>query len=714
MSLSDQSHCAPIPSSRRTILFLLLPLLLALAVHSPSLLHGLIGWDDPTTVSANPLLGKPSLPRLLKHFTSYYHYDYYPVFYLSLWPERLLWEDNPFGPHLSNLLLHSLNAALVYALALELLPKKNPAIAAIVAAAWAVHPVTVEPVAWATGRKVLLAAFFSLLSLWAYIRVERGKGTSAFRRAAAALLFLLSCWSNVAAAAAAPIFGAYEYAGGRRRFGGACRRALPFLLIGMLSLALKLYGRRDHPEAPPEILWTGAHWLPTALAVFGRNLASLFFPLRLSPRYASVTASFPWPSAFWFGLSAGLLVLAGLRRFRRDPPRLFALLWFVLALAPTYGLLRHHIFQADRFLYFPAIGLFLLGGSALPLLAGRLRSRAAIALIGLLSFEAILAVRQTLFWRDDVILWSRAIRIDPENALALNYRGTALLGRGRVEEAIGDFRRAIALKPWIADAHRNLGLALRQAGGISGAIASLRRAIAVRPALADSHFRLAEILAEKGDPEEALAEYSESIRLDPHKAEYRGGIAYLRELRGDFAGAEKLYREAAREFPESDPLRNLLGINLFQQGRFREAIEAYREALSLNPRFAEAWSNLGNVYARMGDREEAIRSYRRALELKPDFASALGNLGAVLAESGRWDEAEESLSRAREISPSSPAIAYHLGTLRFRRGHLAEAEAAFRAALRLDPAFSQARVSLSAVLRAQGREEEENTGKTGR
>lgn len=691
------SSLPPLLPRQRFLLWGLLPLLLALAVHSPSLLNGLIGWDDPTTISGNPLLGRPSLPRLLGHFTAYYNYDYYPVFYLSLWPERMFWGNNPFGHHLTNLLLHSLNAALVYALALGLLPNKRPAAAAIAAAAWAIHPVTVEPVAWATGRKVLLAAFFSLLSLEVYLRTDRGPGKAVGGRAAAWFLFLLACLSNVAAAAAATVFGAYEYAFRRRRFVPALRRAAPFILIAMLALALKLYGRRHHPEAPPEILWTSGQWLPTALAVFGRNLASLFFPLRLSPRYASIAASFPWPAAFWIGLSAALLALAGLRRLSREPRRLFPLLWFVLALAPTYGLLRHHIFQADRFLYFPAVALFPLIASFLVRFSEGRRRGVLFAVVCLLCCESVLSVRQILFWRDDVILWSRAIRIDPGNALAHDYRGAALLGRGRIDDAIGEFRRAIALKPWIANAHRNLGVALKEKGDIPGAAAAFRRAIAARPGIADAHFNLAEVLAETGIYEEALEEYSAAIRLQPQKPEYRGGPAYLRELRGDLPGAEKLYREAARAFPESWALRNLLGINLFQQGRDPDAIAAYREAIALNPYFSESWSNLGNAYARSGSREEAIRSYRRALDIRPDFASALGNLGAVLGEDGRWDEAEAVLRRAREISPSSPAIAYHLGTLSLRRGRLPEAERFYREALRFDPKFGRAADALEAI-----------------
>ncbi len=385
----------PLQPRQRFLLWGFFVLLLVLAVHSLSLGNGLIGWDDQATIAGNPLLGRLSIPRFAQYFTAFYNYDYYPVFYLSLWPERFLWGENPFGHHLTNLLLHALNAALVYLLALKLLPDRKPARAAIVAAVWALHPVAVEPVSWATGRKVLLAASFSLLSLHFYLRAEESRGKTGRWRTAAVALFSLGCLSNVAAAAAAPVFGAYEYAC-RRRLGRALVRSLPFLLVGIAALFLKIYGRRSHPEAPPEIIWTSARWLPTALAVLGKNLLSLLFPLRLSPRYVSVAASLPWPPSFWIGLSAALIALAGLRRCRRDPARLFALLWLLLALAPTYGLFRHHIFRADRFLYIPAVGLFLLAGTAWPKPGGRSRQWAALPIAVFLLLESALTVRQTL------------------------------------------------------------------------------------------------------------------------------------------------------------------------------------------------------------------------------------------------------------------------------------------------------------------------------
>lgn len=694
----------PLPPRQRFLLWGFFVLLLALAVHSPSLGNGLIGWDDQTTIAGNPLLGRLSIPRFAQYFTAFSNFDYYPVFYLSFWPERLLWEGNPFGHRLTSLLLHALNAALVYLLALKLLPDRKPARAAIVAAVWSLHPVTVEPVAWATGRKVLLSAFFSLLALLAHLRSGRGKAY-AFR-AAAVLLFALSCLSNVAAAATAAIFAAEEYACRRARGRTALIRAWPFFLIGIAAVLLKLWARRGHPEAPPEILWTSARWLPTALEGFGRNLAALLFPLRLGPRYASSLAAFPWPAAFWLGLSAAVLSLAGLRKLRPRSASFFALLWYLIALTPTFGLLRHHILRADRYLYLPAAALVLLGASA-PTVSGGGRKRSAVlALAGLLCLETALTIRQTRFWRDDVALWSRALRIEPENALAFDYLGEALLGRGRTDEAIADFQRAIALRPGIADSHRNLGSALIRKGKTPEAVAAFRRAVAIQPGSAENRFRLAEALAESGNREEARGEYDEAIRLRPDRPEYRSGPAYLREIEGDLPGAEKLYREALGAFPGSWRLHNLLGINLFRQGRTAEAIASYEEALRLNPRFAEGWSNLGNARARSGNRPEAIRFYRRALEIQPDFAAALGNLGGVLSEAGRGSEAEECLLRARRLNPASPAIAYQLGALRFRAGRLAEAEPFFREALRRDPAFVEAARSLAETLARLGRAEE--------
>jgi tetratricopeptide (TPR) repeat protein len=260
---------------------------------------------------------------------------------------------------------------------------------------------------------------------------------------------------------------------------------------------------------------------------------------------------------------------------------------------------------------------------------------------------------------------SAAARLEPGNPVFLSDAGNAYLAMGRMEDAIGAFRKAIARRPDFADAHFNLGNALSQHGRLDEAVDSFHRALALKPDAAPIHVNLGVTLQRRGDHAEALTALRRALAITP------------------------------RSF---DALYNL-GLVLADQGKLDEAAEAYREALAIAPDAPWTNVNYGLVLHRLGRTDEAIACFERAIALAPDLAEAHNNLGIVLREKERFEEAAASCRRAIELNPGYAEAYSNLGNALAGQDRLPEAEAAFRKAIELRPDFYEAYLNLANCFR---------------
>ncbi len=686
----------------------LIVILFAVAVYLPTLKNESLGWDDDFTITNNPLFVRLSVGNVTKLFSRFYRYDYYPVFYASLWLDYLFWGASPTGYYSFNLLLHAANALLVFLLGVRILRPTGYTLPAAAAAAliFAVHPVNVEPVAWATGRKVLLAAFFVLLSVHSYL----DRSGRPARAALALLFFLAGCLSNIYAVVGLFYLVALDTILQGEKLSGSLRKKWPFFLIAAGTVVLKIAARRGEAYVYPFSFWFGPEWFYTLITNYGRNLLSLALPVRLSARYVSRPVLFPWTPGFIAGLTLLCLTAALIRKARNKPGVLFPVFWFLLGLLPLLHLIRHHIFRADRFLYLPGIGVFLLFGSALDSLhrkTGRLRKTvSASAFFLLLCFFLILTESRVTVWRNEKVLWTDAVLKDPANVIALNNLGVSFLREGRTGEADRCFRNALRLNPQLPETRLNLGITLAERGEKALAEKQYRFALRLEPALAKAHYKLAELLADRERWEDAAVEFRETLRLRPGDDGARAGLGKVLEERGGPARAVGYYREVLARDPESWIVLNELALVLLRQGRLTEAATHLHQALELNPVFAEAYNNLGNTWRRRGEPARAVTCFRKALEIRPNFAEAYSNLGGVLSELGSGREARENFEKALKANPLSAGVHNNIGNSYFKEGRFEEAIPHYRKSLELQPDFSEPSSNLAVALISLGKYEE--------
>lgn len=142
--------------------------LLVLALYAASLQNDFVYWDDSLLIKENPIVRGLTWQNVKAAFSRYDPELYIPLTFLSYQATYMLSELDPFLYHLGNIFLHALNVILVLVLVYKLRRSRTEAL--VCAALFAIHPLHTEAVAWASGRKDLLSAFFFLLSVLTYLK----------------------------------------------------------------------------------------------------------------------------------------------------------------------------------------------------------------------------------------------------------------------------------------------------------------------------------------------------------------------------------------------------------------------------------------------------------------------------------------------------------------------------------------------------------------
>jgi Flp pilus assembly protein TadD len=642
-------------SARARSLVALLLAALAVALYLPVAGNGFV-FDDRTFILSELRLrdglSREGVAWALRDATAAM---YVPVARLSHQLDFQLYGAAPAGHHVSSVLLHAANGALLF-LALAGLTGALWRSAAA-AALFAVHPMNVEAVAWVSSRADLLAAFFGLLTLLAWTRALRRPGPG-WRLAAAAafLLAMLSKGVVMTLPFALLLLDAWPLgrlgpgpppAPAARRATGAGRGGRIAALVGekwlLFAVAAALVGvSLSLLKSRSQEISVAAFPLParaaTVLVSYVAYLGKAFWPARLAVVYPHRWGAYPW----WQPVAAAAvlcaLTAAALAVRRRLPYLAAGWLWFLGTLVPVIGFYQARYYEmADRYAYLPLIGLSVALVWGLGDLARRFRhgTAACATLVAALIVACLPASRaQARHWRDDLALFSHALAVTQDNWVARYSVGLELLKRGARTEAKAQILEALRLRPDYADALNGLG----------------------------------QILLEEGDLPGAAARFSAALAAQPDHAEALSNLGLLAQREGRLAEAESWYRKALRQKAALPQALNNLGVILEATGRGEEALERYRESLRQDPGYSHAYVNLGVALLGRGREEEGLAYLRRALEVEPRDAGAHNDLGVYLEGKGRLAEAEIHYREALRLEPGSEIARRNLARLRARRG----------------------------------------------
>lgn len=640
---------------------------LACAAYANTLTHDFV-WDDRHTVVLNEhIRSLGNLPDLVSEHVfagageamegvAVTHY-YRPVWMVTLALDHALWGLRPLGYHLTNILLHAANSALVTWLLIAWLGA--PAAALGAGALFALHPVHTEAVAWVSARNELLLAGFLLAALLAWRRRSRGPGWIAL----AIVSFALALLSKETAVVFPLLVWLDEWRAGD---GSRSRHVRGPALFGALAAAF-LVLRTVFMTLPAEPVPLATRLL-TAPIILLDYLRLLFVPLGLEVFHAirprtSLTDPMVWAPAL---LLTGL-VLAAFRFARRDRTLVFGLGWILVTLLPVCGILAwlKPTPVAERYLYLPSVGWAVAIGVVLAHLeagaahaprpedAGRRRRILEGATLGLAVLFFAGTWIQNGAWRDKLTILER-IAHDAGDAWPAGHETLGLTYRdlGRWEDAARELAAAARLKPDDPTYHLQLGHARVELGALDEAEPSLRRAAELAPQDAEARYELGVLNEKRGRIGEAAQEYRAAIALDPTDVESHGALGLLAMRAQRWAEAESSFRAALRLLPD-DPRSWLnLGALYISQGRLDEAIDALEHTIRLEPHYANPHFNLGIAYLERKRYADAERSVRAGIGISPS-PRALLLLGRVLVAAGKRDQAMAELEPLARASPDS-------------------------------------------------------------
>jgi protein O-mannosyl-transferase len=644
---------------KRTSVGIAAIILFVVAAHSPALHTGFI-WDDADHLTQNPCVIGPlgfkeiwTTPRAI----------YYPMVLTVFWALHKFVGLSPLPYHLLNLLMHAGSALLLW----RVLRQLNVRAAWFGALLWAVHPVTVQSVAWVTELKNTQSCFFYLLSILLFLKADARRDTD---RKHFGALFVMSLLTFVFAITSKtstvmlPVVLALCLWWKR----GTVRRSdlvllAPFLFIAAVAAGWTVYEQRFLSLAAGQD-WT-LNWMQR-FAVAGWNiwfyLGKNLWPhplIFIYPRWKIDTLQ--WID--FVPLVAAVTVLLLLWWKRNGPlrPVFFATIYFVVSLFPVLGFFNVYFFKfsfvSDHFQYLACMGPLALIASAgwsfsrslrLPQLSIVAAGGAVVLALGGLTWS------QATNYRDAETLYRATIERDPSSWFAKFNLGEILLHRDEIDAGIQYLREAARERPNDAKANTGLADALRGKGQTSEATSYYKKALQTAPDDPAAHVGLALALEEIGELEEASIHYKAALQQEPGSSEIHYDLASVLLRTGEIDQATAEIHQALALEPNNSDAHVTLGNVFLHQHDERRAIAEYESALKISPRSALAQNNLAWVLATASD--HSLRDGKRAIQLAEESSrssggtSALRTLAAAYAETKDFDHA---LATARHALDSA-------------------------------------------------------------
>lgn len=672
------------------------PLLLAVAVvvtFCPALGGEFVNWDDDANLLENPSYRGLSPTHLRWMFTTTHMGNYQPLTWLSFGLDHAIWGMNAGGYHFTNLVLHLASTLLFYYFLLLLLERltadRPPArwAAAIGALFFGIHPLRVESVAWATERKGVLCVLFLMISLVAYLRMDREErqGRSGHRwLALSAAMFAASLFSKIlgillpVALLAIDVYPLRRFVPGRRQ--KILLEKIPYVVASLVAGLATI-----HAVEAAGVARSAQDVNPVARveeAAYGLcfYIWKTALPFGLSPLYPAPREFNPWRVGFLVSLCvvAALLPAAVVLR-RRFPAATTALFCYAVLLLPVLRLnFDAPQLVADRYAYIACLPwavvlAFLMDRSGR---SARLAAGAVLILFGALSFV------QTRVWNDSISLWTQALDVDPSNTFAYNNRGTARAMKDDRAGAVQDFDQAVRRDPSYSDAWYNRGKMRAVAGDLDGAIADHSEAIRLTPGFARAWKGRGEARRAKGDVEGARADLAEAARL----------------------GATEITRPHATT--GSAEVKNLVtdGIALAAKGNLDGAIAQFTKAIAIDPKIAAVYFNRATARISKGDDAGAVADFTEALKLDARYREAYVDRADARFRLNDFRGAVEDYDDALKIEPRDPSVLAKRGIVRAKLGDRPGAADDFQSALALAPANWPQRRTVETLLgRVRGR-----------
>ncbi len=500
-----------------------------------------INFDDDLYITNNlNVQAGLSSESVLWAFTTSHPPYWHPVTWLSHIIDYQLYGLHPKGHHLTNLFFHIASVLILFIVLIRMTGALWQS--GFVAAMFALHPLNVESVAWIAERKNVLSTLFWLITVWAYIYYSEKPNLK--RYGLVFFFFTLGLMSKPTLVTLPFVLLLLDYwplgrlklgqergidevldkkTTNRSEFLQLLLEKIPLLLLAIgLSIATFYFQKIAGAVKSLDVFPLQAR-LANAMVSYFEYFGKMIWPSGLSILYPHPGNNLSTWQVILCGMALAGITIFSIRLIRKAPYFAIGWFWYLGTLIPVIGVVQvGGQAMADRFVYIPLIGIFIIVAWGFPELISKWRYKEKVLSVssGIIIFTLLITTwKQVSHWKNSITIFRHTIRVTntnhPSFAVIHNNFGIALFADRKNQEAISHFKMAINLMPTDFKAHYNLGIALAADGKNEEAITHYKMAIKLNPNYTDAHYNLGYALVKKGDIKGGVHHYRETLRLRP-------------------------------------------------------------------------------------------------------------------------------------------------------------------------------------------------------
>ena len=552
--------------------------------------------------------------------------------------------------HLYNLVIHLINAIIVWWLTLLILStpaiKNYPVvrhknlIAFVTALMFVSHPLATESVTYIVQRLASIVALFSFLSIALYIkaRLSDKNGFAKYLWFASSVVSAIFAFHSKENSYTLPFAVALiELCFFRTKKLSFNFKDYRVILIGASFIGFILfvfYKFSFHilkPIAPNSTtdfkLITPLNYFLTQFSVIIKYIQLLFLPTKLNLDYDFPLSNsiFEIRTLFSFIVILSLISLS-IFLYKKNRIFSFGIAFFFLALLVESSIIPIADLIFEHRTYLPSYGFFLILSSGIYMLLWDKYKNLAISIfVVIIISNSYLTYQRNYVYENDLTLWNDVISGSPNKARAYNDRGDVFTVQNKLDEALRDYNKAIELQDSYPSAYSNRGYILTKMHKYDQALKDLNKAIELRPKFDIAYNNRGNLYSKMAKKDSALNDFNTAIELNP---------AY------------------------SDAYSNR-GQLLTTENRFDDALSDLNKSIEINPNYPNAYLNRGCLYNNIKKRQDALIDLNKAIELNINFAEAFFNRGIVELNMNNKDEACKDWQHAESLGNKPASDLYN-------------------------------------------------------
>jgi protein O-mannosyl-transferase len=620
-------------------------------------------------------------------------------------------QDKVWSYHLVNLVIHLVNALLVWWLTMMVyatpamkgleVSRNKRIIAFFTALMFISHPLQTQAVTYIIQRLASLVALFYILSLVLYVKgrlLNKGDWRKFLLFGGSFLSALLAIRTKENAFTLPFVILLFEIMFLQKNLSKIRFKdyRVIILMIAVLCIivtipfivSMSVFNTLPPSEGHTYTLtpWT---YLFTQFRVIVTYIRLLIVPVNQAVDYDfRISESFFEGMTILCFLLLAALVTAAIFFYKKHRVIAFGIFWFFLTLLIESSIIPISDVIFEHRVYLPSVGFFLIVTYlGFLLLKGRNRWLAISLLTLFVVVNSFLTYERNKVWKTDLSLWKDNVRKFPDCARPLNNLGKAQCDAGDLEGGLENYNKAILMAPQYSLAYFNRGVSRNFLQDYQGAISDYNKALELDPGNLTIYVNRGTVKTSIQDNKGALEDFRHAIALDPGNIDIYFNCAIAAQNLGDLTGAMKYLDEAIAKKPgfamaymkmgiiknlANDPGGAIESLNMaikldpgmtdayknrglifLHQGKYTDALLDFNKTLQLQPDFAEVWFMKGEAYLRMKNQREALTNYTKAIELKPGFYDALMEKAMVEFNMKDYRHAIEDLTAAIAANPQS-------------------------------------------------------------